>query len=415
MPTIQYTYCVSSAAPAASRRDLLQSYWVLWCAAAAGSECVAGRHGGSPGITVVSLASRRQIAMATSNLQQYHIADILEWHREKRLRLNPDFQRGNVWTTTAKVFLIDTILRRLPIPKLYVRTKLDPETQIAYREVVDGQQRLRAVIDFSLDRLQLTRRAKEFAGLRYSTMDQELQEGFLSYPLSVEQLVNAADDEVLEVFSRLNSYTVTVNRPELRHAKYQSDFRWAVHEMSNKWGELWDTFRVLPMRQRIRLLDDSLVAEMFGIVMHGVTDGGQPNIDKLYERYKSCFPEQETVVSRVDAVLDYIRGNFGDVLVGNSIARSTHFLMLFAAIAHARFGIPAGRMGDVMPERDGRALTQLNVVKDNLSLLGSVVDLDETEPDLRQFGRASRGTTHRMASRRVRFSMFYRALLPDLL
>ncbi len=351
--------------------------------------------------------------MATSNLQQYHIADILEWHREKRLRLNPEFQRGNVWTTTAKVFLIDTILRRLPIPKLYVRTKLDPETQIAYREVVDGQQRLRAVIDFSLDRLELTRRAKEFAGLRYSTMDQELQESFLSYPLSVEQLVNAADDEVLEVFSRLNSYTVTVNRPELRHAKYQGEFRWAIHEMSNKWGELWDTFRVLTMRQRIRLLNDSLVAEMFGIVMHGVTDGGQPNIDKFYEKYKSRFPERDAVVLQVDGILDYIMSNLEDVLAGSTIARSTHFLMLFAAVAHAKFGIPEGKVGDRMPERDCRVLTHIGITKDNLSLLNSVIESEEPVTELRDFWRASRGTTQRIASRRVRFSMFYKALLPD--
>ena len=350
--------------------------------------------------------------VATSNLQQYHISDILEWYRKKQLILSPDFQRGRVWTTPARVFLIDTILRQLPIPKIYIRTKMDPHTQIGYREVVDGQQRLRAIIDFSEGRLRLTTRAKEYAGLRYSTMGQDLQQAFLSYLLGVDQLLNATDDEVLEIFSRLNSYTVTVNRPELRHAKYQSDFRWAVHEMSSKWGELWDKFKILSIRQRTRMLDDSLVAEMFGIVMIGVADGGQPKIDKLYESCKSRFPDQEAVVCQVDKVLEYIMGRFDDVLVGSAIAGSTHFLMLFAAVAHALFGIPEGNMGNVMPERDSRALSDINIAKENLSLLNNAIESEETDTDLRQFWQASRGTTQRIASRRVRFAMFYKALLP---
>ena len=146
--------------------------------------------------------------IAKSSLQQFYISDILEWHRAKTLRLNPDFQRRSVWTPAAKVFLIDTILRQLPIPKVYIRTKVDPESQLSYREVVDGQQRLRAVIDFASDKLTLSIRAKEFSGLRYSELDQEDKENFLAYSIGIDQLINASDDDVLEVFSRLNSYTL---------------------------------------------------------------------------------------------------------------------------------------------------------------------------------------------------------------
>ena len=39
-----------------------------------------------------------------------------------------------------------------------------------------------------------------------------------------------------------------------------------------------------------------------------------------------------------------------------NLARSPHFLMLFAAVAHALDGIPAGGIGEEMPDRDSRAL-----------------------------------------------------------
>src|SRR3546814_15892 len=111
-----------------------------------------------------------------SFLEQYRIADFLDWHKEKRLVLNPEFQRGSVWTAAAKTYLIDTILRQLPMPKVYLRTRVDLESKKSIREVVDGQQRLRAIIEFSDDKFALSKRAGEFAGTRYSTLQTELQE-----------------------------------------------------------------------------------------------------------------------------------------------------------------------------------------------------------------------------------------------
>jgi hypothetical protein len=174
--------------------------------------------------------------MFNSALEQYQITDLLEWHQGKRLNLNPHFQRRDVWTNSAKVYLIDTILRRLPIPKIYLRQKVDLETKQTFREVVDGQQRLRAIFQFAQNRLILTKRAGEFAGQWYETLDTESQEAFLSYPIAVEQLINATDDDVLEVFSRLNSYTQPLRGQELRHAKYQGEFKWSVHRAARKWA-----------------------------------------------------------------------------------------------------------------------------------------------------------------------------------
>ena len=91
--------------------------------------------------------------------------------------------------------------------------------------------------------------------------------------------------------------------------------------------------------------------------------------------------------------------------------------MLFAAVAHAKFGIPTGDMADDMPTRDERALTDVAAAVANLSVLADTLDRDTDEiqiPDrLREFRLASAGTTHWIRSRRVRFQVFCKALLPD--
>ena len=207
--------------------------------------------------------------MVNSVLEQYTIADLFEWSQNHTLVVNPDFQRRDVWTANAKVFLIDTILQKLPIPKVYLRQKVDLQTKRSFREVVDGQQRLRAIFEFAADRLVLTKRAPEFVGLTYTTMNPELQETFLSYPVAVEQLINASDDDVLEVFSRLNSYTLPLNDQEKRHAKYMGEFKWTVHEYARRWSVLWDRFGVVSTRNRVRMADDELMAQMFGVIIDG--------------------------------------------------------------------------------------------------------------------------------------------------
>jgi hypothetical protein len=64
--------------------------------------------------------------------------------REGELNLSPDFQRrANLWTTTSKSSLIESLLLRIPIPSLYVSEDKDGDYT-----VVDGLQRICAIAHF---------------------------------------------------------------------------------------------------------------------------------------------------------------------------------------------------------------------------------------------------------------------------
>ncbi len=346
-------------------------------------------------------------------LEQFRIADFLQWYKEKKLILNPEFQRRDLWTPAARVYLIDTILRGLPMPKIYLRTILDLKTKTGIREVVDGQQRLRAIIDFSNDKFTLSKKAEEFEGLRYSTLDDELQELFLGYPIAVDQLLNASVDDVLEIFSRLNSYNVVLSPAERRHATFSGEFRWAVHKASQRWAILWDDYHVVSVRQRVRMLDDSLIAEMFGVLLEGIRDGGQPKIDALYKRHDAHFDSEDRSVTQLGDTIEFFVNNFADELRDTPVLNAPHFLMVFAAIAHARFGIPGGEMGDDMPERQSDALGDISIATENLRLLASIISSEEPPMDHEEFWKASKSSTQRIASRRIRFPYYYGALLPE--
>jgi hypothetical protein len=308
------------------------------------------------------------------------------------------------------VYLIDTILRQLSMPKFYMRTKIDLKSRMSIREVVDGQQRLRAIIEFANDSILLTKRARDFAGLRYSTLGEELQTVFLSYPLSVEQLINASDSDVLEVFSRLNSYTLSLNAAEKRHAKYQGAFKWAVHQSSKDWRALWEDIRVVSVRERLRMADDSTMAELYGLILEGVQDGRETNITRLYDRWDSDEKDDEINAAgeMVDEILSHIVSEYGDRIAGTPLAGRPQFLMLFAAVAHSVFGLP--KIG-ALELPTGDPLLAVDSVLNKLDRLASALDTRDVEGrDFARFVVASLGGTASIASRRIRFAAFYQAV-----
>ena len=84
----------------------------------------------------------------------------------------------------------------------------------------------------------------EFKGKTYRELSVEDQEQFLAYRIPVVQLVNADDAQVLEVFARLNSYSVKVTPAELRHAEFSEPVKWAIYEAARQWSVLWGELKV---------------------------------------------------------------------------------------------------------------------------------------------------------------------------
>ena len=87
-----------------------------------------------------------------------------------RIDTNPDYQRPSVWAPSQKKLLIDSILRNYDIPKMYWRkVGKNPDKY----EVVDGQQRLRAIWEFMEGKFDLGKDADTLNGtvlknLKYS-------------------------------------------------------------------------------------------------------------------------------------------------------------------------------------------------------------------------------------------------------
>lgn len=139
-----------------------------------------------------------------------------------RINLNPAWQRGPAWQPPRKALLIDSILRGMDIPKVYLR-RLPPGGAFDY-DAVDGQQRLRAIWeyrrgDFALEHPDGLPEIDEHPvqGLRFDRLPVDLRARFDDFVVNVTLIVRGSTDEITNLFARLQM-GMALNPAELRNA-----------------------------------------------------------------------------------------------------------------------------------------------------------------------------------------------------
>lgn len=138
------------------------------------------------------------------------------------INLNPTWQRGAAWKDPRKILLIDSILRGMDIPKVYLH-KL--AANAAYKhDAVDGQQRIRAIWEFRAGAFPLNYPdplpaigEHPIHGLKFSQLHKSLRDQFDAFQVSVAEITSADNDEITNLFARLQ-LGVALNPAELRNA-----------------------------------------------------------------------------------------------------------------------------------------------------------------------------------------------------
>ncbi len=178
--------------------------------------------------------------------QAFTVSDLYNWYKGGELFLQPKFQRRRVWKQIAKSYLIDTLVRGLPMPKIYFRMQVDPDSVKSVREVVDGQQRLDAIFSYIEDKFSVSRTHRSVASRkRFSALPDPVRGQILSYEISADLLIGADDAQVLQIFARINSYSVTLNAQEKRNAKFFGRFKELAYKLGTDHLGFWIDNKIL--------------------------------------------------------------------------------------------------------------------------------------------------------------------------
>jgi hypothetical protein len=164
----------------------------------------------------------------------------------KWLNLRPEYQRRLVWDVGKRSRFIESLLLNVPIPPVFLY-----EWELGRYEVMDGQQRLNAVVEFYDNGFALKglERWTELAGYRYRDLPDTLQRGLDRRRLSATVLLvdrpkseSPQHSDVRKlVFDRLNTGGLQLNPQELRNCLYDGPFNRLLIELSREkqFQELW--------------------------------------------------------------------------------------------------------------------------------------------------------------------------------
>jgi len=151
-------------------------------------------------------------------------------YSEGKLLVNRKYQRKLVWRVDEKQYLIDSIIKNLPIPLILLA-----KTEDGNLEIIDGLQRLNAIISYIENRfaiggkyfdIEQSSRAKQSAkdGLFIpvtesdNLLDSRICADFLDYQLAVTEYPTAEESEVTDIFGRINSGGKQLSPQEKRQA-----------------------------------------------------------------------------------------------------------------------------------------------------------------------------------------------------
>jgi len=349
--------------------------------------------------------------MRKPDRSSYTPVDFRQWSNAGSLVISPKFQRRGVWSRAARSYLIDTLLMGLPVPPLYMRVVQSPDGLSTVREIVDGQQRLSAVLDYIDGKYSLAKNIESpCVGKRFADLTDEEKSKISQYPFICEVFYGVEDSEILGIFARLNMHSVKLNAQELRNGKYFGPFKRLAYGLAFEHLEFWRKHKVFSETAIARMQEVELTSELMIVEIAGLQDK-KKSISDFYGKYDEEFPEAGQVAARFRAVLDVINEALSESLGRSEFRRTPLFYSLFGAVYHRLYGVPKV----TLPSPATGRLTREDIegLDSAVRMLSEVVVNAKEENDIPKqfetFVSACLRQTDNVRPRQIRLETIYRA------
>lgn len=182
----------------------------------------------------------------TQERSDFFLPQIVDFVRDKKwINIRPEYQRRLVWDTKKKSLFIESLLMNIPIPPIFLY-----ETDLNRYEVMDGQQRLNAILEFYENDFKLRGLESwpDLNGYTYKRCPPRIQKGLDRRRIGATVLLaennrgEHGDSIRRAVFERLNTGGLTLNPQELRNSLYSGPFNELIVELAGNtlFDNIWE-------------------------------------------------------------------------------------------------------------------------------------------------------------------------------
>ena len=223
--------------------------------------------------------------------------------RNHTINLQPDYQRGEVWTVAKKKKLIDTIIRGWMIPPIHL---ISDENAIV-EEVLDGQQRLVAIRDFFEGKFSidgsihpLSKDVSQLDGKYFEDLPEEVKFRIERYSITFIKLSGFLPEEPAELFNRLNQ-PATLTAAEKRNA-YIGKTRKQIKDLVNDFEEKGASKELIGFSNS-RLAYDEVISK-FAFMLEANTLKKKITAGDIAKRYQEDIVFTDDTIHNVSLTID---------------------------------------------------------------------------------------------------------------
>jgi len=225
------------------------------------------------------------------------------FRRRQRIDLDPIFQREKVWKLPKQQYLIDTIIKGWGIPKIYLAVNKDSRGEENF-VCIDGKQRLNAIFAFLTNGFKLSPAyTPALKDKSYRKLPMTIRDKVNRFPLTIERVSDATDQELGELFKRLQ-LGVSLNSAE----KLKADATNITRFVSNLTKQ--EFFKNKVSFQNTRGAFFAVAAQLCLLEMAGrIVSAKYNNLERFFKDY-SNFDNNGLDAKRIKKILAYLSKMF---------------------------------------------------------------------------------------------------------
>lgn len=225
------------------------------------------------------------------SVKEFTIKELVNLIDNDLINLNPDYQRNYIWSPDDQKYLIDTILKKYPLPSFFIY--LDDKGKY---EMVDGQQRSKTIYRFVKGQIN----SSKFTGLK-SIKDIDSNE-VLTYKLPVILIENLSpNDNLRDFYVLINKKGVHLNLPEVNKSEH---FDKLFMKLANEVLEYQNLIELdLFTEASIKRMNDrAYIEELLGYLLLGIKEKKKV-VESIYKE-DITEPEYKELRSKFFAIID---------------------------------------------------------------------------------------------------------------
>lgn len=291
----------------------------------------------------------------------------------------------------------------------------NPDTGIASTHIVDGQQRISAIVDFiggefSLNERDLTNdEIKASCGKKiFQELDESYKNKIWEYPISIVVIDSECTiADIKEMFYRLNLTNYSLNRQEKRNSK-DSVFGDKCEALSTY--DFWKKTKLFSSADAKRMKDVEYCCAIYILANEGIVDQtNDKKINNYYDDYKDDFDADDKLKNKILEAMSVIEDILDKTTI-SFVSKKAQMYTLFCVVFKM---FDDGKSFDNFFEKIKIFVTAYSKFRNEFALDYEDDLMSAAYADIKKYKLASSEGINKVANRTIRFEILYKICAED--